>query len=223
MRDEKMYKLAIFDLDGTLLDTIEDLANASNYALKQHEFEGHETYKYKKFVGDGVYKLVERILPESHRDEVTRAKVKETFDWYYKIHSFDCTKPYEGILEVLEGLREKGVHTAVVSNKPHLFAKELVKNVFGERIELAYGQRDGLPTKPDPHTVEEVIRHFGIKKEECIYIGDTNVDIFTGKNAGVKTIGVLWGFREREELVAAGADYVVEEVGELSEIIGIDR
>lgn len=214
-----MYKLAIFDLDGTLLDTIQDLANASNYALQYHKFEQHETYKYKKFVGDGVYKLVERMLPPDHRDDQTKAKVKETFDMYYKVHSLDCTQPYKGIVKELERLRGKGVHIAVVSNKPHLFTKALVEHMFGESIELAYGQREGIPTKPNPHTVEEVVKHFGVQKEECIYIGDTNVDIFTGKNAGVKTIGVLWGFREREELIAAGADYVVEEVRELSEII----
>lgn len=214
-----MYKLAIFDLDGTLLDTIEDLANACNYALKSHGYTTHEIYKYKTFVGDGVYKLIERILPEGCRDEVTKEKLKGTFDEYYEEHNMDCTKPYEGICEILDELRNSGIHTAVVSNKPNEFTKYLVDKMLGSSIELAYGQRTGIPTKPNPHTVEEVIEHFGIAKEECIYIGDTNVDILTGKNAGVKTIGVLWGFRSKEELASAGADYIVEAVRELKNII----
>lgn len=214
-----MYKLAIFDLDGTLLDTLDDLANASNVALREYGFEEHEVYKYKTFVGDGVYKLVERMLPESHRDEETKVKVKAAFDSYYEEHNLDYTRPYEGILDVLKNLREEGIHTAVVSNKPHAFTQELVKRMFGETIELAYGQRESVPTKPDPYTVEEVIRYFGIKKEECIYIGDTNVDIFTGKNAGVETVGVLWGFRSREELLSAGAEFVVERMDELRRVI----
>lgn len=210
-----MYKLMIFDLDGTLLDTLEDLANASNYALKSFDFEEHEVLKYKTFVGDGVYKLIERIVPESHRGEEMLIKVKEVFQNYYDEHNRDCTKPYEGIIEVLKHLRERGIHTAVVSNKPHQFTTKLVEELFGDSIEVAYGQRDGIATKPDPSTVLEVIERFGVTKEECIYIGDTNVDIFTGKNAGVKTIGVLWGFRTKEELTEAGADYIIEKVKDL--------
>ena len=210
-----MYKLMIFDLDGTLLDTLEDLANASNYALNKFDFETHEVQQYKTFVGDGVYKLIERIVPESHRQEETLLKVKEAFHSYYNEHNRDYTKPYEGSVEVLKYLRENGIHTAVVSNKPHSFTVKLVEELFGNSIEIAYGQRDGIATKPDPSTVLEVIDHFGVAKEECIYIGDTNVDIFTGKNAGVKTIGVLWGFRTKEELVSAGADYIIEKFEDL--------
>lgn len=210
-----MYRLLIFDLDGTLLNTIDDLANASNYALSQFGFEVHEVDKYKTFVGDGVYKLVDRMLPKEHRSEEVKIKVKEAFDKYYKEHSLDCTKPYEGILELLEYLKARGVKVAVVSNKSHAFVSSLVKRIFGEYIQLAYGQREGIPTKPDPFTVLEVIEKLGYQKEECIYIGDTNVDIYTGKNAGLKTVGVLWGFRTKQELIEAGADYIAKEVQDL--------
>lgn len=214
-----MYKLIIFDLDGTLLNTLDDLAAASNYALKEFGLQTHEVESYKTFVGDGVYKLVERMLPENHRDEETKIKVKAVFDKYYKEHSLDDTKPYEGILAALEHFKIRGIKAAVVSNKPHAFTEALVRNMFGEYIQVAYGQREGIPAKPNPATVLEVIETLGYEKEECIYVGDTDVDIYTGKNAGLKTIGVLWGFRTKEELIKAGADYIALEVQDLYEII----
>lgn len=214
-----MYKLAVFDLDGTLLDTLKDLADAANVALKAHGFELHEMEAYKTYVGNGVYKLIERSLPKEHRLEETIRKVKSTFDAYYKEHSLDETKPYEGIVEMLEILRKEGVHCCVVSNKPHAYTKELVALMFGDKIEKAYGQREGIPPKPDPVSVLAMLEYFQVKQEESIYIGDSDVDIYTAKNAGLTAVGVLWGFRTEEELKNAGADYLVGDMETLKTLI----
>lgn len=214
-----MYQLAVFDLDGTLLNSLEDLACACNYALKQCNFNTHETEAYKKFLGNGVYKLIECALPAERRDEETIIKVKKIFDAYYDAHNADYTRPYEGIVEMLQTLKENGVQTAVVSNKPHAFAKQLVNTIFKENIAITYGQREGVQTKPDPTTVLEVIAYFNKEKDQCIYIGDSDVDIYTAKNAQIQSIGVLWGFRTEEELREAGADFIVTDVKQLLKYI----
>ena len=192
-----MIKSIIFDLDGTLLDTIEDLANACNYVLTTLGYKTHEVYKYKTFVGNGRYKLVERMLPEGNKDNETIEKALKLFDEYYEEHMVDMTKPYAGIIEMLEELILKNIKIAVVSNKPHEFTTEVVKNYFGERFEIVYGHRKNTAEKPDPSSVLEVIENFKVKKEECLYIGDSEIDINTAKNAGVKSVGVEWGFRGR--------------------------
>lgn len=214
-----MYKCAIFDLDGTLLDTIEDLAIASNYALELQGYPTHEVEKYKHFVGDGRYKLIERILPEGDRNKETIDKVVEDFDEYYGNHMIDKTKPYEGIIEMLDELKKSGIKLAVVSNKPDYFAGEVVKTFFGNRFDVVFGHREGYKTKPDPRTVLDVIKHFGFEKDECIYIGDSDVDIKTARNANVKSIGVVWGFRGLEELKSEGADFLVQKSRDIVEII----
>ena len=214
-----MYKVVVFDLDGTLLDTLEDLANSCNYALAQCDFPIHEAEKYKRFVGDGRYKLIERILPENNKTEETITKVLGIYDEYYAKHMMDMTKPYTGIIELLDSLKENGLKLAVVSNKPHEFTTEVVKKFFKDRLELVFGQRANFPTKPDPATVFEVFEKFNVKPEECIYVGDSNVDIRTAKNAGIKSIGVAWGFRGKEELETEGADFVVSTAEELEKLI----
>lgn len=214
-----MYKLVLFDLDGTLLNSLKDLAYASNYALKQFGFETYEEEAYKRFVGNGVYKLVERMLPVEERKEETLLEVKKVFDSYYKEHNLDYTQPYEGVMALLQEMQEKGIQTAVVSNKPHDFAQELVKQLFKEKISVTYGQREGIKTKPDPTTVLEVIEHFKRDKKECIYVGDSDVDMLTAKNAGIHSIGVLWGFRTEEELKEAGADFIAKDTNELLKYI----
>jgi phosphoglycolate phosphatase len=214
-----MVEAVIFDLDGTLLDTIEDLANACNYALSTLGYEVHDVDKYKKFVGSGRYKLIERILPEGEKNQEIINKTLTLFDKYYGKHMVDMTKPYEGITNLINSLIDKGIKLAVVSNKPHEFTTEVVKKYFGNSFEIVYGQREGYPVKPDPKTVFEVVDNLEVDLKNCIYVGDSDVDIKTAKNAGVKSIGVAWGFRGLGELEQAGADYIVASAAELEEVI----
>lgn len=214
-----MIKSIIFDLDGTLLDTIEDLANACNYALTTLGYETHEVEKYKTFIGNGRYKLIERMLPEGNKDIENIEKALKLFDDYYEKHMIDMTKPYDGIMNMLDNLMDKGIKIAVVSNKPHEFTIEVVKNYFGNRFEVVYGHMKNTKEKPDPWAVLEVIKKFNVNKDECLYIGDSEIDINTAKNAGVKSVGVEWGFRGKGELESAGADYIVNKPEEILEIL----
>ena len=214
-----MFKVAIFDLDGTLLNTLDDLANACNYALNKFSFPTHNVEEYKKFIGNGIYKLVERAVPNNKKDKETVEKVLETFSNYYNEHMIDMTKPYDGIVDILDELRAKGIKLAVVSNKKHEFTIEIVKKYFGDRFDIVFGHRENYKEKPDPTSVLEVIEKLNILKSECIYIGDSNVDILTAKNAGVKSVGVSWGFRDREELANEGANYLADNNIELLNII----
>lgn len=217
-----MNKLVIFDLDGTLLNSIDDLGNACNYALKKNGYNVHRIEAYKKFVGDGRYVLIERILPTNSRNEENIKKVLYDFDMYYNEHMLDYTQPYEGIESVIDTLKSKGIKLAVVSNKPHEYVQGIVKKYFEDKIDCVYGHRVGYNTKPDPVTINEVIEKFKIDKSETIFVGDSNVDIRTAQNAGVKSIGVLWGFRDEEELRSEGADYIVSDSDELLSTI-VDR
>lgn len=215
-----MYKVAIFDLDGTLLDTLKDLADACNFALRSYGFPEHQIEEYKYFLGNGAYKLIERALPIGKKDAETIGKVLGEFKKYYEKHKSDFTKPYDGIEELLIALKEIGIKTAVVSNKPHEFAVEIVERYFAKSFDIVFGKREGYLAKPDPTTVIETLNHFKCKKEEAVYIGDSDVDMFTGKNAGLFSIGVAWGFRGARELSAAGANKIVYTSEELlSEII----
>ena len=214
-----MYKAVIFDLDGTLLDTLEDLADACNYALVKCGFPIHQVEDYRKFVGDGKYKLIERTIPKNNKTPEVINKVLDIYDEYYEKHMMDKTRPYPGIIELLDSLNEKGLKLAVVSNKPHEFATKIVKIFFEARLHLVFGHRVNFPTKPDPATVFETIKNFKVTPKECIYVGDSNVDIRTAKNAGIKSVGVGWGFRGKEELEAEGADFIVSTAQELEKLI----
>lgn len=214
-----MFKIAIFDLDGTLLNTIDDLANACNYALKEFSFPIHEVNKYKIFVGNGIYKLVERAVPNDKRDKETVLKVLGLFTDYYNKHMMDMTKPYEGIIELLDEIKRRNIKLAVVSNKKHEFTLEIVKKYFGNKFDMVIGHRENYKEKPDPTSVLEVLEEFSIEKSNCIYVGDSNIDIITANNAGVKSVGVTWGFRDEEELSKEGATYIVNNIKELRDII----
>lgn len=214
-----MYSLAIFDLDGTLLDTIGDLSTACNVALKTFGYPLHDEDTYKTYVGNGIYKLVERSLPVSERNEENVLRVKAVFDAYYKAHSLDFTKPYEGIIDLLKSLKKQGILCSVVTNKTHAYAVELVRLFFDDLIEYTVGQREGIPTKPHPQGVLEIIDHFKVSHADCIYIGDSNVDMQTAQAAQVESVGVLWGFRSKEELIQSGATYLAKDANDLETII----
>ena len=215
----KQWKVVIFDLDGTLLNTIADLGNACNVAMEAFGYPKHDEATYKTYVGNGIYKLVERSIPASMRNEAHVKEVKTVFDAYYKAHSLDETRPYFGIETLLEHLNKQGIACGVVTNKAHEYAVDLMKRFFGEAIGHTLGQREGVPTKPNPQAVYEMMTYFEAKPEECLYVGDSNVDIQTAKAAGVTSVGVLWGFRGEDELRAEGADYLVSSTQELEDLI----
>ncbi len=209
-----MYKYVIFDLDGTLLNTLDDLANAGNYALEKMGFPVHETEKYMYFVGNGIPKLIERILPQNVTDEI-KQQTYEIFCSYYQIHMNDFTAPYDGVISMLEQLKQGGKRIAVVTNKADTFAKEIVKRYFGELVDAVYGSVEGFPKKPDPYWVNKAVLDFDADKNEVFYVGDSGVDMQTAVNAGVTPCGVLWGFRQKEELVQNGAAVICSNCSEI--------
>lgn len=215
-----MYKAVIFDLDGTLLNTLDDLASACNYALERCNLPIYEVDKYKHFVGNGRYKLIERIIPADKRNnKELYNKVLKLYDEYYEEHMMDMTKAYDGINKMLESLKNNNIKLAVVSNKPNEFTENMVKKYFYNIFDVVYGHRKNIATKPNPDTIFEVIDLFSLKNSQCIYVGDSNVDIQTAKNANVKSIGVSWGFRGRKELEDEGADFIVDNTDELIKVI----
>lgn len=198
-----MKRLVIFDLDGTLLNSIADLAVAVNQALVACGYPTHPEEAYRFMVGDGVRKLFERALPETERTEENVERIREHFMPYYDLHNADLSRPYEGICELLNSLEQRGVKTAVASNKYHAATLKLVNHYFPHNQLLTIlGQREGVPVKPNPQIVEEIIALAGLTKEEVLYVGDSNVDMQTARNAEVDVVGVSWGFRPREELAA---------------------
>mgnify|MGYP003375568391 FL=1 len=198
-----MTKLIIFDLDGTLLDTIKDLGNACNYALKKCGFPERDMSEYNSLVGRGIYNLFRKALPpEADGDEYVM-KMKEFFIPYYDMHKTDRTRPYKGIPELLEKISDSGIKLAIASNKYQDGTEKLAEKFFRKyKFEAILGQRDGMPIKPDPEIVYEAMQAAGIEdKSDVVYVGDSDVDMITGNNAGVRTIGVTWGFRTKEELL----------------------
>lgn len=216
-----MIRLAIFDLDGTLLDTLEDIANACNYALEACGCPTHNIDAYRKFVGRGIMNLFRSALPEEMRNEDMAHKIREAFIPYYNEHKDDMTRPYPGITQLLDTLTSKGINLAVASNKYQEATEELVRKHFGKyAFACVLGQREGHPIKPDPDIINEAIAASkGAKPEETVYCGDSDVDMQTGMNAGVKTIGVTWGFRTREELAAYSPQLLADSPEEICNFI----
>lgn len=206
-----MIKLVIFDLDGTLINSIEDLADAMNYALDKHHFPLHEREAYNYFVGDGIALLINRALPEAYRNPETEALIRADFSNFYAQNYAGKTYIYAGIPETLAKLREQGIRLAVASNKPNEFTKLIVRHFFGTIFSAVYGNRSDVPKKPDPQIAVNIMQELGISPAECLFVGDTNVDIYTAKAAGMRSAGCLWGFRDRQELTEAGADYILDE------------
>lgn len=198
-----MKKLVIFDLDGTLLNTIADLAQATNYALEKLGFPPHPEAAYYRFVGNGVGKLFERALPKDAAGSGNVLRVKELFVPYYDAHNADLTKPYDGIPQLLAKLQKRGLKLAVASNKYQSAARALAAHYFPEiAFTAVYGQQEGLPTKPDPLFVKKILRDADVTEEDVLYCGDSDVDMQTARNARVTACAVTWGFRPREELAA---------------------
>lgn len=207
-----MIKLCIFDMDGTVLNTINTISYFANNALNKYGFESIETDRYKTLVGNGAYVLVKRMMEVVGGTDEDFEKVYEYYNTTYDNDFMYLTGAYDGVLEMLDELKANGIKTAILSNKPDGTAKKVSDEVFGaERIDLCYGAREGKALKPDPESVLEIIDLFGVEKEECLYIGDTATDIQTAKNAGLYSIGVLWGFRDEKELRGAGADMIISE------------
>ena len=200
------YNTYIFDLDGTLLDTLGDLAAATNYALRQHGMPEHSIDDVRRFVGNGVRKLMERAIPDGTHNPDFEATFA-TFRQYYMQHSLDTTQPYEGISETLAALKAKGCRLAVVSNKMMAATQELCQHFFPDTIEVAIGENEaaGIRKKPAPDTVFAALDALGVGKGNAVYVGDSDVDIQTAANAGLPCISVLWGFRDKAFLTENGA------------------
>lgn len=215
-----MIRLVIFDLDGTLLDTIGDLSASCDELLRARGLPRHTWEEYRLMVGNGIRKLVERALPESMRDEATVENARVQFVDYYVDHIDLYTHPYEGIETLVRTLCERGVMLAVVSNKFQQGTSKLIARFFPDAEFVAvFGQREGFPLKPDPGSDLEILRMTGVAPLECLHIGDSAMDVEAARAAGVRSVGVTWGFRPREELVESGADFIVDRPEELIDII----
>ena len=202
-----MYKTVLFDLDGTLLNTIDDLADSANRVCAAHGWPQYETAQYRYFVGNGIPKLVERFSPENARTPEQLAATLAEFSARYDAHKEDKTAPYPGIPELLAALKAEGVQTAVFSNKADAFCGKIIEHYFGpDSFSLVRGSRPGVPTKPDPAGVYSLMADLGADPQSTLFACDSDVDIHTGHNAGLPALGVLWGFRGEAELTAASAD-----------------
>ncbi|MCI6080047.1 MAG: HAD family hydrolase [Prevotella sp.] len=199
-----MYKTYIFDLDGTLLNTLGDLAASTNYALRQYGMPEHTIDDVRRFVGNGVGKLIERAIPEGLANPQYE-DVLATFRKHYMLHSLDTTAPYPGIESLLHSLRSHGCNVAVVSNKFYNATVELCRHFFADTVEVAIGERENIRRKPAPDTVFEAMRQLGVSGEDTVYVGDSDVDVATARNSGIPCISVLWGFRDRDFLIEHGA------------------
>ena len=214
-----MFRNVIFDLDGTLLNTLDDLGDAGNYACRQMGWPEHPIEAYRYFVGNGIEKLVERFTPPQYRTPEQLRAAYEMFMPYYNEHKEDKTVPYDGIPEILLRLKQAGVNIAVLTNKAHHLAGPVMERYFPGVFPFVQGALPGKPTKPDPALLHELMERMGANAEDTIFVGDSNVDIQTAKNGGLIGCGVLWGFRGRDELLAEGADYLVETADQLAELI----
>lgn len=211
-----MKQLVIFDLDGTLLNTIDDLACAANHALEALGLPVRSQAECQRFVGNGVGKLLERALPEGHKTPEDLEKIRPAFFAYYDQHLADKTLPYTGLAELLAELQRRGVKLAVASNKYQSATERLVKHFFPQiHFVAVLGQREGIPTKPNPQIVEDILLAAGVSREDTLYVGDSDVDMQTAKNAGVRVCGVLWGFRTRAVLEQYHPDFLTENPAEI--------
>ena len=212
------YKTVLFDMDGTLLDTLEDLCDSTNYVLRKLGHPERSLEETRRFVGNGAEKLIRRAMPENTAEEEIRTALG-MFRTYYEAHCKVKTKVYDGMLEVLDALRAHGVKTAVVSNKPDEAVRPLVAEHFGALADIAMGETAQRRRKPAPDMVNDALAALGADKSRAVYVGDSEVDIETARNAGIPCISVTWGFRDREQLVEAGAAELAADAGELHALL----
>ncbi|MBE7023058.1 MAG: HAD family hydrolase [Ruminococcaceae bacterium] len=213
-----MVKLCIFDMDGTLVNTLDTIAYFGNTTLQHFGIEAIPTECYKTLVGNGSRVLIERMLDFR---ETECDNIDEIHKWYMDAYDKDfmyLTRAYDGVADLLKELKEAGIKTAILSNKDDMTAKKVAEVLFEEGlVDLCLGAREGKALKPDPESVFEIVEGFGVARAECLYIGDTATDIETAKNAGLYSVGVLWGFRDEPELRGAGADLIVSNPAEIAE------
>ena len=214
-----MKKLVIFDLDGTLINSIEDLGQAANYALSKNGFPTHSLASYPFFVGNGVRNLIRKALPEENRNDTTIDSLLKDFKEYYDDHNVDSTKPYDGIMELLKQLQEQGVKLAVASNKYQKATEKIVSQLFPDiKFVSVQGQQDGVNVKPDPSIVFNILGVALVPKAEVLYVGDSGVDMETARRACVDSVGVTWGFRSEKELNEYHADRIVHRASDIFDI-----
>jgi len=216
-----MKKLCIFDMDGTLVNTIDTISHFANTALNKFGYDSIPTDTYKVLVGNGSDILVQRMLKTLGKESDDH---RELHSYYVDIYDKDfmyLTAPYDGIIDMLKELKRMGVSVAVLSNKDDQTAKKVANELFEDGlIDLCLGARPGVPLKPEPDAVFEIMKHFGVSADECLYIGDTGTDMKTAKNAGIYAVGVLWGFRSEEEIRENGADVIINDAMKIAEIAG---
>ena len=213
-----MYKAILFDLDGTLLNTLGDLCESVNYALEACGYPKRSIEEVRRFIGNGVIKLMERSTPDGISKD-SQKKCFNLFRLHYLEHMRDSTRPFENIPELLEEIKKRGVLTAVVSNKLHSAVVGLCDEFFGDNITCAFGVKNESERKPSPANVFKAIERLGVTAEQTVYVGDSEVDVQTANNAGLDCIGVTWGYRDREELTEAGARFVVDSPDEILDVI----
>ena len=211
-----MKKLIIFDLDGTLINTIADLGACTNYALEKLGYPTHDIESYKFRVGNGINNLFRRSLPEGEKTDENVLRVRREFIPYYNAHNTDLSRPYPGMVELLEALQTEGILLAVASNKYQEATTKIIGELYPSiRFSAVLGQREGINIKPDPQIVFDILQATGVDKADVLYVGASGVDMQTGLNAGVETCGVTWGFRPRTELEPFHPQHIVDNVAEL--------
>ena len=211
-------KAVLFDLDGTLMNTLEDLTDSTNYILEKHNFPKRTIKEIRSFVGNGIKKLIERAVPQNTDEKIINECYEEMLT-YYKENSLIKTAPYVGTKEIVEKLHQEGFKIAIITNKAQNSADIIAEKFFGKSVDLVIGDDKKMPLKPNPAGIEKALEYFKISKDEAVYVGDSEVDLQTGNNGNLKTILVLWGFRDRDFLEEKGGKVFAETVEELENLI----
>lgn len=211
-------KLAVFDLDGTILDTLQDLADAVNHALEVNDLPARTVGEVRSFIGNGIHNLIERSVPENTPVEILENVFKE-FKTFYAANCAVKTCPYDGVTEMLDAIRSAGIKTAVLSNKADFAVQELVEKYFPRQMDYAAGEKSGVPKKPAPDSIHILLKEMDCRAEDAVYIGDSEVDIQTAQNAGLVHIIVDWGFRDHDALAKAGAKVLLSDIAALQQVL----